>query len=81
VSTHCCADMEWHLAQTCTTHPDRFDCPDQVIDHLPDLNEYGLIIHDGGSSHYVIRYCPWCGCRLPKSKREDPSQPDPESLR
>jgi Domain of unknown function (DUF6980) len=31
--------------------------------------EYGIIIHDGGSSHIVINYCPWCGARLPDSQR------------
>ena len=40
------------------------------IDYLPQLDEYGLIIHDGGTSHYVIHYCPWCGHRLPKSTRD-----------
>jgi len=28
-----------------------------------------LIVHDGGRSVVEIRFCPWCGCRLPNSKR------------
>jgi hypothetical protein len=27
-------------------------------------------IRDGGSSGIVIRFCPWCGVRLPESKRD-----------
>ncbi|WP_435832452.1 DUF6980 family protein [Nonomuraea rubra] len=26
---------------------------------------FGLPIHDGGSSSIAIRYCQWCGARLP----------------
>jgi hypothetical protein len=33
-------------------------------------DEYGLIIHDGGTSLRAILYCPWCGATLPASKRE-----------
>ena len=29
-----------------------------------------MIIHDGGSSYNVIDYCPFCGKKLPFSKRE-----------
>ena len=34
------------------------------------FDEYGLIIHDGGSSYIDIKYCPWCGSKLPESKRD-----------
>lgn len=32
--------------------------------YLPASKEYGLIVHDGGTSYVAIRFCPWCGVRL-----------------
>ncbi|MBE1589698.1 hypothetical protein H4W80_007956 [Nonomuraea angiospora] len=32
--------------------------------------EYGLLVHDGGSSSVIISFCPWCGTRLPDSRRD-----------
>jgi hypothetical protein len=57
---------DWH----CDTHADRYDCADALISFTAKFREYGLIIHDGGSSVIVISYCPWCGARLPESQRD-----------
>jgi len=59
------------LTQVCDQHPDRHDCPDALIHYSPELGEYGLYIHDGGSSIATIEFCPWCGAdlrRLPDYK-------------
>lgn len=61
---HCCKDMEREVERVCDEHPDRFECSDCVVGYRPTLREYGLIVHDGGSSMVVIRFCPWCGTRL-----------------
>ncbi|HEY3386863.1 MAG TPA: hypothetical protein VGK46_10155 [Saprospiraceae bacterium] len=29
-----------------------------------------ILIYDGGSSVIQISYCPWCGSKLPESKRD-----------
>lgn len=55
---------------TCNRHPDPFQCPDRLVVYVPKFDEYGLIVHDGGSSYIVIKFCPWCGARLPPSKRD-----------
>jgi hypothetical protein len=34
------------------------------------MDEYGLIIHDGGSSYIKISFCPFCGNKFPPSKRD-----------
>jgi hypothetical protein len=34
------------------------------------FDEYGIFIHDGGSSLTLINFCPWCGSKLPESKRD-----------
>ena len=60
--------MTLAVTSTCDQHPDRSDCPDCLLAYSPKFDEYGLIIHDGGSSRVSIQYCPWCGARLPESK-------------
>jgi hypothetical protein len=52
----------------CPDHVDPYECPDALIAYSVRFDEYGLIIHDGGSSQISIQYCPWCGARLPESK-------------
>ena len=67
---HCCEDMRRHVEWVCDQHPDRSDCPDCLMDYNPRFQEYGLMIHDGGSSVLLIHFCPWCGSRLPVSIRD-----------
>lgn len=67
---HCCEDMHREAERTCDQHPDRFACGDCLIHYSAKFREYGLIVHDGGSSSVNIRFCPWCGRRLPESLRE-----------
>jgi hypothetical protein len=67
---HCCEAMKQAVNSECVAHPDRFTCPDALIDYIPKFDEYGIIIHDGGSSVRTIIFCPWCGTKLPESKRD-----------
>lgn len=62
--------MRREIERMCDQHPDRFDCPDCLVNYRPKFREYGLIIHDGGSSIIRIRFCPWCGSALPASLRD-----------
>jgi hypothetical protein len=61
----CCPTMRENLRVTCPIHNSPFACTESVIAHMPTDDYYGLIIHDGGGSVYVIAYCPWCGAKLP----------------
>ena len=68
---HCCDQMNNQINDwSCDHHKDRFDCPDALINYIDKFDEYGIIIHDGGFSHAVINYCPYCGTKLPESKRD-----------
>lgn len=67
---HCCDDMRREAERVCDRHPNRFDCPDCLVCYSPKFREWGLIVHDGGSSSVGIRFCPWCGTQLPDSLRE-----------
>ena len=62
--------MSDQLAHRCAEHLNPFDCPDALVFYEPRFDEYGLIIHDGGTSVRVIQFCPWCGAALPASKRD-----------
>lgn len=70
MTSHCCEAMTCQASWQCDAHPDRYDCPDALISFVVRYREYGLIVHDGGSSYIVISYCPWCGARLPRSQRD-----------
>lgn len=61
---HCCEDMTYHASFKCDFHDNPFECPDKIIIFDKKDNEYGLIIHDGGSSSIGIIFWPWCGLRL-----------------
>jgi len=52
----------------CPDHNDRFGCPDCLIHYVEEIREYGIIVHDGGTSFIVIQFCPWCGNRLSTDK-------------
>jgi hypothetical protein len=69
-SRHCCEDMTGAVTSACAEHPDRTACPDALVDYASRFDEYGLIIHDGGTSTLAIRFCPFCGTSLPSSKRD-----------
>ena len=49
---------------------DPLECPDVLIQYSPKFDEYGLVVHDGGGSSIAISFCPWCGSKLPESKRD-----------
>ena len=70
ISYVCCEMMVIQLTRHCDEHSSLFDCPDAIIAYNTQFDEYGLIIHDGGTSVQSIHYCPWCGTALPISKRE-----------
>lgn len=66
---HCCQRMESAINLSCELHGDIYSCPDVLISYTPKFDEYGLIIHDVGSASIAIIFCPWCGTKLPESKR------------
>ncbi|MDM5360382.1 hypothetical protein QUF78_21240 [Peribacillus sp. ACCC06369] len=70
MNDHCCETMKDQVNIMCNVHADPFDCPDTLITYNDKFDEYGLIIQDGGSSSIEITYCPWCGTKLPGSKRD-----------
>jgi len=67
---HCCDEMSERLSVKCDLHMDEYECPDCLVVYNGKYKEYGIIVHDGGTSSVNILYCPWCGAKLPEPKRE-----------
>jgi uncharacterized protein DUF6980 len=63
--------MTRNLTNECSDHPDPAECPDALISYSEVFDEYGIWVHDGGSSSVHIAYCPWCGTKLPESRRDE----------
>ena len=61
--------MDRQVNLRCDQHSDSFECPDNLVSYISKFDEYGLIIHDGGTASCLINFCPWCGTKLPESKR------------
>jgi hypothetical protein len=62
--------MQAQAEFVCSVHVKPEDCPDALISYSETFREYGLFIHDGGSSSQMISFCPWCGASLPDSLRD-----------
>jgi hypothetical protein len=67
---HCCEMMNNNIVLNCDIHKDVYECPDILISYIDKYDEYGIIIHDGGTSSISFSFCPWCGKKLPESKRD-----------
>lgn len=72
----CCEDMErksYCIDQKIILSEDSIE--DKIVYYSSKFNEYGLPIYDGengrATSYILIRYCPWCGEKLPKSRRDE----------
>lgn len=42
-----------------------------IIHYNPIFDEYGIIMPDDSFSYIKLSYCPWCGCKLPISMRDE----------
>ncbi len=66
MTVHCCEMMQSNVENTCDQHPDRYDCPDCLVDFSARSRQYGLMIrNEAGGGMILIRFCPWCGTGLP----------------
>jgi hypothetical protein len=69
--TFCCEVMERQVHQVCKIHPNQWECPDCLVSYSPKSKQYGLIIHDGGTSFSAIQFCPWCGTKLSEGSQAE----------
>ena len=69
VGDYPCVHMAQYAEFYCEQHPDPKDCHDATI-HYDDVFDEYSIPHGDGISKMTINNCPWCGIRLPESKRD-----------
>jgi hypothetical protein len=64
---HCCLDMAYAIS-----HPIEIGHQGlgRVLDWFASWDEYRIPMPYDGYSSTLIRHCPFCGYRLPKSKRQ-----------
>lgn len=60
----CCDMMRSQLAWRCEQHASARDCPDALVGRFGTSRQFGIYVHDGGSSYVAIGFCPWCGAQL-----------------
>ena len=59
--THaCCEELYFFVAQK-----------EIGLIYIDKYREFGFEYRDGGSSLQCIRFCPWCGSKLPDSLRDE----------
>lgn len=63
---YCCLDMAYHLIEDKKTKRKTKINYDSIM-LTTKRKEFGIPIHDGGTSFIKINYCPWCGHKLYKS--------------
>jgi len=69
VARYPCVHMAQYAEFHCDQHPDPKDCHDATIKYDEIFDEYS-IPHGDGVSQLTISNCPWCGTKLPESKRD-----------
>lgn len=57
-SGFCCSDMETNVSKS------------NLVYYNQVFDEYGLNVIEDNASYILTEYCPWCGERLPLSKRD-----------
>ncbi|GMV26550.1 MAG: hypothetical protein AMXMBFR58_25810 [Phycisphaerae bacterium] len=55
---HCCRKMSFVLG-----------AGEYAVTYIPKYDEYGVLVRRSDDEFMQIRYCPWCGNSLPRSKR------------
>jgi hypothetical protein len=65
-----CVHVANRVTYKCSEHEDPWECPDYILVYNEKFDEYGIPVRDGGSSKIDIDFCPWCGVKLPPSKRD-----------
>lgn len=56
---YCCENMEDNIENN------------NLVFYSEKFDEYGIVCIEDGCSYVLMEYCPWCGKKLPASKREE----------
>lgn len=62
--------MADEIDRNCDQHTDRTECLDCLVHYSGQFREYGILLHDGPDAYLPMRFCPFCGKKLPESLRD-----------
>jgi hypothetical protein len=69
VSDYPCVHMAFHATFQCEHHSELWECSEAPILYDKKFDEYSIGPRGGKGDEYLIDCCPWCGVKLPESKR------------
>src|SRR5262249_6702406 len=65
-----CVHLAYYTSAWCAEHADpTADTPEAAVIYNPRFDELGIYLYD--RSVLGIRHCPWCGAKLPESRRDE----------
>jgi hypothetical protein len=70
VQDYPCVHLAWQATFRCDQHRDLHECSHVAVLYFSRFDEWTLRAVDDADHVTLIRYCPWCGIRLPESKRD-----------
>ena len=68
INRYPCVHMAEAATFTCEHHPDLIECPDALVLYDREFDQYA--INDPGPAITPIRFCPWCGTKLPDKSEQ-----------
>lgn len=69
--SYCCEAMRDAVSAFCDVHADPWTCNAGTLVYNEPLDEYGIVLKDRAPEYVLIRHCPFCGGRLPESRRDE----------
>lgn len=75
MKSFCCDEMKENIYFIGEKKVYNGDVNNKVVYYSSRFNEFGILIYDGlngiATSYILISHCPWCGKKLPESKRDE----------
>jgi hypothetical protein len=65
-----CVHMAFQASFACEKHKDKNECSHAIIIYDDRFDEYFIGPRGGGGDYVLIKNCPFCGTKLPESKRD-----------
>lgn len=70
IDNYPCVHMAYWATFKCQKHDDLYHCSDAEIVYEKIFDEYSINAKGGNGDLTVIKFCPFCGTKLPHPKRD-----------
>jgi hypothetical protein len=68
LDSHCCLGMAYAISKPLLTP---HQGPNRIVDWIASWSEYRIPVPYDGYASAILRFCPWCGSSLPRSRKEE----------